>query len=421
MSFQQGLSGLNATSKNLEVIGNNIANANTYGSKAARAEFADMYATSMSGAGTNNIGIGTTLASVSQQFTQGNIVTTENPMDLSINGAGFFQVTDGVNPVSYTRNGQFKVDRDGYVVNNQLERLMGYPADGAGVIQPGTAQALRMPTSGITPQATTTMEMELNLDSRAGVTLPATTPAIVLSDPTTYNNATSLTVYDAKGQDVALTYYFQKAATDQWNVYVTANGTPISTDASGNPVASTTITFPSSGGTPTAPVGTVAIDIPASTNAAGAVTLPLTGVALDVSGATQYGSNFAVTDLSQDGYAPGQLVGIQFESNGIITARYSNGQTKPAGQVEIATFRNPQGLQALGGNAWARTYSSGDPIVGVPGDGNLGVLQSGALEESNVDLTAELVNMITAQRVYQANAQTIKTQDAVLQTLVNLR
>ena len=421
MSFQQGLSGLNATSKNLEVIGNNIANANTYGSKAARAEFADMYATSMSGAGTNNIGIGTTLASVSQQFTQGNIVTTENPMDLSINGAGFFQVTDGVNPVSYTRNGQFKVDRDGYVVNNQLERLMGYPADGAGVIQPGTAQALRMPTSGITPQATTTMEMELNLDSRAGVTLPATTPAIVLSDPTTYNNATSLTVYDAKGQDVALTYYFQKAATDQWNVYVTANGTPISTDASGNPLPTTAITFPSSGGTPTAPVGTVAIDIPASTNAAGAVTLPLTGVALDVSGATQYGSNFAVTDLSQDGYAPGQLVGIQFESNGIITARYSNGQTKPAGQVEIATFRNPQGLQALGGNAWARTYSSGDPIVGVPGDGNLGVLQSGALEESNVDLTAELVNMITAQRVYQANAQTIKTQDAVLQTLVNLR
>jgi flagellar hook protein FlgE len=421
MSFQQGLSGLNATSKNLEVIGNNIANANTYGSKAARAEFADMYATSMSGAGTNNIGIGTTLASVSQQFTQGNIVTTENPMDLSINGAGFFQVTDGVNPVSYTRNGQFKVDRDGYVVNNQLERLMGYPADGSGVIQPGTAQALQMPTSGITPQATTAMEMELNLDSRAGVTLPATTPAIVLSDPTTYNNATSLTVYDAKGQDVALTYYFQKAATDQWNVYVTANGTPISADGSGNPLASTTITFPSNGGTPTAPVGTVAVDIPASTNAAGAVTLPLSGVALDVSGATQYGANFAVTDLSQDGYAPGQLVGIQFESNGIVTARYSNGQTKPAGQVEVATFRNPQGLQALGGNAWARTYTSGDPIVGVPGDGNLGVLQSGALEESNVDLTAELVNMITAQRVYQANAQTIKTQDAVLQTLVNLR
>jgi flagellar hook protein FlgE len=421
MSFQQGLSGLNATAKNLEVIGNNIANANTYGSKSARAEFADMYATSMNGTGANNIGIGVTLASVSQQFTQGNIVTTENPLDLSINGAGFFQVTDGQNPVSYTRNGQFKVDRDGYVVNNQLDRLMGYPADGAGIIQPGAAQALRMPTAGITPSATTTMDMELNLDARAAVTLPATGAQIVLADPTTYNNATSLTVYDDKGQDVALTYYFQKAGTDQWNVYVTANGTPISVDGSGNPTPSTSITFPANGGTPTAPVGTVALNIPASTNSVGAVTLPITGVQLDVSGATQYGANFAVTDLSQNGYAPGQLVGIQFESNGIVTARYSNGATKSAGQVEVATFRNPQGLQPMGGNAWSRTFASGDPIVGVPGDGNLGALTSGALEESNVDLTAELVNMMTAQRVYQANAQTIKTQDAVLQTLVNLR
>jgi flagellar hook protein FlgE len=380
-----------------------------------------MYATSMNGTGANNIGIGVMLASVSQQFTQGNIVTTENPMDLSINGAGFFQVTDGRNPVSYSRNGQFKVDRDGYVINNQGLRLMGYPADGAGIIQPGTAQAMQVPTSGITPAATTEMEMELNLDARAAVTLPSVGPQIDLGDPTTYNNATSLTVYDDKGQDVALTYYFQKAGTDQWNVYVTANGTPISVDGSGNPTPSTSITFPANGGTPTAPVGTVSLDIPASTNAVGAVTLPITGVTLDVSGATQYGANFAVTDLAQDGYAPGQLVGIQFEGNGIITARYSNGQTKPAGQVEIATFRNPQGLQPMGGNAWARTYASGDPIVGVPGDGNLGALQSGALEESNVDLTAELVNMMTAQRVYQANAQTIKTQDAVLQTLVNLR
>jgi flagellar hook protein FlgE len=421
MSFQQGLSGLNATSKNLEVIGNNIANANTYGTKASRAEFSDMYASSLSGAGTNSIGIGTNLTTVSQQFTQGNIVTTDNPMDLSINGAGFFQVTDGLNPVTYTRNGQFKVDRDGYVVNNQGNRLMGYPADGSGVIQPGQARALQMPTAGITPSATGTIAMELNLDSRASVTLPPTAPQIVLTDPATYNNATSLTVYDAKGQDVALTYYFQKAATDTWNVYVTANGTPISVNGSGVPQPSTTINFPSNGGTPTSPTGTVALNIPASTNANGAQTLAIAGVALSVSGATQYGANFAVTDLSQNGYAPGQLVGVQFEANGVVTARYSNGQSKPAGQMEIATFRNPQGLQPMGGNGWARNFASGDPIVGVPGDGNLGVLQSGALEESNVDLTAELVNMITAQRVYQANAQTIKTQDQVLQTLVNLR
>ena len=421
MSFQQGLSGLNASSKNLEVIGNNIANSNTFGAKSARAEFADVYASAMNGTGASSIGIGVSLQSVAQQFTQGNIVTSENPMDLAINGAGFFQVSDGKNPIMYTRNGQFKIDRDGFIVNGQNDRLMGYAADASGTILPGQATSLQVPTAGITPSATTKIKLEMNLDSRAATTLPAAIPLIDLSDPTTYNNATSLTVYDAKGQDVALTYYFQKAATDTWNVYVTANGTPLAVDGSGNPVASTQIVFPSNGGTPTAPVGTVALNIPASTNAAGAATLAISGVALNVAGATQYGAQFGVTDLSQNGYAPGQLIGIQFEPNGVMTARYSNGQSKPAGQVEVATFRNPQGLQPMGGNAWARTFATGDPVVGVPGDGNLGVLQSGALEESNVDLTAELVNMITAQRVYQANAQTIKTQDQVMQTLVNLR
>jgi flagellar hook protein FlgE len=421
MGFQQGLSGLNASSKNLEVIGNNIANSNTYGAKTARAEFADMYASAMNGAGANAIGIGVTLQSVSQQFTQGNITSTQNSLDLAINGAGFFQVTDGKNPTMYTRNGQFKVDRDGFVVNGQGNKLMGYAADGAGTILPGQAKPLQLPTAGITPQATDKIKLEMNLDARAAVTLPASGAPIDLNDPTTYNNATSLTVFDAKGQDVALTYYFQKAATDTWNVYITANGQPLATDASGNLAASTQIDFPSNGGTPTSPSGTVSLDIPASTNTAGAVTLPITGVALNLAGATQFGSPFGVTDLSQNGYAAGQLVGIQFEANGVVTARYSNGQSKPAGQIEIATFRNPQGLQPMGGNAWARSYATGDPIVGVPGDGNLGSLQSGALEESNVDMTAELVNMITAQRVYQANAQTIKTQDQVLQTLVNLR
>jgi len=267
---------------------------------------------------------------------------------------------------------------------------------------------------------TTTIGMEMNLDARAGVTLPGAGAPIDFADPTTYNNATSQTVYDATGQGVALTYYFQKAAGNTWNVYVAANGTPIAT-AGGNPAASTTITFPANGGTPIAPVGTVAIDIPSVTNAAGAATVPINGIALDVSGATQYGSQFGVTDLAQDGYASGQLIGVQFEDNGIVLARYSNGESRPAGQIEIANFRNPQGLEPLGGNAWGRTFASGDPLVGVPGSGNLGVLQAGALEESNVDLTAELVDMITAQRVYQANAQTIKTQDQILQTIVNLR
>lgn len=420
MSFQQGLSGLNASSKNLEIIGNNIANANTFGTKVSRAEFADVYAAALNGAGSNSVGIGTTMAAVAQQFTQGAITTSDNPMDLAINGAGFFQITDGKSPVQYSRNGQFKVDRDGFIVNAFGKQLMGYAADGLGVIQPGQAVSLQLPTGGVSPKPTGRMDIEMNLDSRQGVTVPISGAAIDFNDAATYNNATSLTLYDAKGQEVALTYYFQKSATDTWNVYATANGESV-LGAPGAPDPISTITFAADGSTPISPIGPITFTVPAGVNSAGADTLELTDIILNTGGATQFGSAFSVTDLRQDGFSSGQLVAIAIENNGIITARYSNGQSRPAGQIEVATFRNPQGLQPSGNNAWSRTYASGDPVTGVPGDGNLGVLQSGALEESNVDLTGELVQMITAQRIYQANAQTIKAQDQVLQTLVNLR
>ena len=420
MSFQQGLSGLNASSKKLEVIGNNIANANTYGAKVARAEFADVYAAALNGSGANNVGIGTNLAAVAQQFTQGSINTPENPMDLAINGAGFFQVSDGKSPVSFTRNGQFKVDREGFIVNNTQQRLMGYRADAQGVLQPGQAVALQLPTGGVSPSPTTRIGVEMNLDARLKTTAPTAGAAIDFKDADTYNNATSLTVYDAKGQEVALTYYFQKSATDTWNVFATANGTTVA-GVAGAPLPVTTLVFPSNGSAPTSPAAPVSFNVPAAVNSQGAATLPIPGVMLNVSKATQFGSVFGITDMRQDGFSAGLLTAISIENNGIVTARYSNGQSRPAGQIEISTFRNPQGLQPIGDNAWARTYASGDPISGVPGDGNLGVLQAGALEESNIDLTGELVDMITAQRIYQANAQTIKTQDQVLQTLVNLR
>ena len=420
MSFQQGLSGLNATSKNLQVIGNNIANANTYGSKVARAEFSDMYASALNGAGANNIGIGTNVAAVAQQFTQGTIKSTDNPMDLAINGAGFFQVSDGKSPISYSRNGQFKADRDGFIVNNSQQKLMGYPANAQGQILPGQALPLQLPTSGVAPSPTSSIDIEMNLDARLAVTLPTTGAQIDFNDARTYNNATSLTAFDAKGQEVALTYYFQKAGNDTWNVYSTANGSTISGTAAA-PTPVTTINFAADGSSPVTPAGPVSFTVPATSNASGAQTLPITGALLNLSGATQFGSAFGVTDMTQDGYAAGQLTAIAVESNGIIMARYSNGQSRPAGQVEVANFRNPQGLQPAGDNGWTRTFASGDPVMGVPGDGSLGVLQSGALEESNVDLTGELVNMIMSQRIYQANAQTIKTEDQILQTLVNLR
>lgn len=420
MSFQQGLSGLNATSKNLQIIGNNIANANTFGTKVARAEFSDMYAAALNGAGTNRIGIGANLASVAQQFTQGNIKTTENPMDLSINGAGFFQVAEDNNPVTYTRNGQFKVDRDGFLVNNSLQKLMGYAANALGQIQPGLAVPLQLPTAGVAPSPTTEIAIQMNLDARAAVTLPAAGPQVDFNNPDTYNNATSLTVFDAAGMDVALTYYFQKQGNLSWNVYATANGTTIG-GAPGAPLPITTIDFAPDGSAPLTPAAPVAFDVPITSNAVGATTLPILGVLLDLAEATQFGQTFGVTDLTQDGFSAGQLTSIAVETNGIITARYSNGQSRPAGQIELANFRNPQGLQPIGDNAWARTFTSGDPVLSTPGNGSMGVLQSGALEESNIDLTAELVNMIIAQRIYQANAQTIKTEDQILQTLVNIR
>lgn len=452
MGFQQGLSGLNVSSRNLEVIGNNVANTSTYGAKAARAEFSDMYAAALNGSGTNNVGIGATVAAVAQQFTQGNISTTDNPMDLAVNGNGFFQVQDGRNQTFFTRNGQFKIDRDGFIVNNAAHKLLGYQADLTGTItNTSDLVPIQLTTGGIAPKQTDSTLIEMNFKSTdSTINVP-----IDFTDNKTYNFTTSQTVYDVKGQSVGLGYYFQKTGPNSWDMYVTANGNPVQVDGSGNATKAATLSFPAAGGTPTdlsnaAPnqgdpgtittfdaagnaLTTVATgsfvlpDIPA-VNVSGATAVPpipqtevISGITMDLSKSTEYGAGFAVTNLSQTGYAPGDLSSITVDPTGVILARYSNGQSKPAGQLVMASFRNPQGLQPQGNNEWAATYASNAPVVGAPGTGNLGLLQSGALEESNVDLTGELVNMMVAQRMYQANAQTIKTEDQVMQTLVNLR
>lgn len=440
MSFQQGLSGLNASSKNLDVIGNNVANAGTFGAKSARAEFADMYAASINGSGASNIGIGVQLASVAQQFTQGNITTTENPLDLAINGAGFFQIAkvlsdpgagpnatpqlDGAN--LYTRNGQFKINRQGYVENNQQQVLLGHAIDANG-LPSASLEPIQLPTTGIKPRMTSGVDLEFNVDARAAATGPAgATHSIDFNDPSSYNNATSVSVFNEQGDDMAVTYYFQKTGSNSWKVFGTVDGNTLQGSAAApEPIA--TINFPTSGGNPTAAGGGSVLLADGSTVTNGQIPITVPGssgpqaITVDLSRATQYGTNFGVTNLSQDGYTAGQLVGTSIDASGVVMARFSNGQSASVAQLELATFRNPQGLQALGGNAWTATYASGDPTRSAPGSGNMGVLQSGALEESNVDLTAELVNMITAQRSYQANAQTIKTQDQVMQTLVNMR
>ncbi len=431
MSFQQGLSGLSATSTQLDVIGNNISNANTTGFKSATAEFAGLYAAAINGGGGNAVGIGTTVSTVAQQFTQGSITTTGNPLDLAINGGGFFQVASSAGTTQYTRDGQFNVNSTGYIVDAAGDQLMGYPADAAGKIAQGQMTALQLPTGNVAPQATSKISMSMNLDSAAAVTAPTAPAAQTMNptDPTTYNNATSVTVYDAQGNAVPLTYYFQNAGKNSWNVYASANGADVGSGGSGAPSPIGTLAFSSTGTSPTLTLasGGTGFTIPAS---AGTAANPVTGAAatpatlaipittLDLSSSTEFGSAFGVTAMTQNGYASGQLTGVAIGNNGIITANYSNGQSQPAGQVAIANFRNPQGLQQIGNNDWIATVASGAPVVGAPGTGNLGALQSGALESSNVGLTSELVNLITAQRNYQANAQTIKAQDTILQTLV---
>ncbi|MBP6765258.1 MAG: flagellar hook protein FlgE [Rubrivivax sp.] len=411
MSFQQGLSGLNASSKNLEIIGNNIANANTYGTKVTRGEFADVYAAALNGSGTNGVGVGTTLTAVAQQFTQGNITTTENPLDVAISGDGFFRMVDeqGKN-LTFTRNGQFKVDAEGFIINNSGQRLTGL----APGISSGDPTALKWPATGDTMpgQVTGAVTLELNLDSRAEFATPG-----VLDR--TNSQGTGVTLYDVGGSSSSMALYFQKTSVDPatgesaWEIFADLPG--------GNPATPTFLT-----GAIFSAAGVLNTDlsaVPLWDPAAGGlpVTFGGTSPTLNLSGMSAYAANFVVSDLIQSGHAPGRLVSVNVDKDGVVNALYTNGEKSSAGTVMLAKFRNPQGLQPVGDNAWTQTGTEGYLGTFKPGGGAVGALQSGALEESNIDLTGELVSMITAQRIYQANAQTIKTQDQVLQTLVNLR
>jgi len=423
MSFQQGLSGLNAAAKNLDVIGNNVSNANTVGFKGSQAQFADVYANAQGGTSAAAVGIGVSVAAVAQQFGQGNITSTGNPLDMAISGQGFYQM-DNNGAIAYSRNGQFRMDQNGFIVNSQGHKLNGYPVNPlTGLIATGSAGPLQLPTAAIAPMPTTTSQVGLNLDS--GATVP-TTAVFNPVDPTSYNNSTAMTVYDSLGNNHIATLYFQKAAApaNTWNSYMTVDNLPTDGVATTPPSGTFLgqLTF-SSTGLLTAPVGpplgTVAVPAGGIVYANGSTTpQPMT---LDFSSSTQFGAPFGVNTLNQNGYTSGQLNGFSTSADGTIVGRYTNGQSQPLGQVLLANFVNPQGLQPLGNNEWSSSAASGQPLVGVPGTANLGVLQSGATEDSNIDLTAELVNMITAQRVYQANAQTIKAQDQIMQTITNLR
>ncbi|KTS33377.1 flagellar hook protein FlgE [Pantoea dispersa] len=400
MSFSQAVSGLGAASSNLDVIGNNIANSATAGFKSSTIAFADMFAGS-------NVGMGTKVAAVIQNFNDGTTTSTSRGLDMALSGNGFFRLTDASGGVFYSRNGQFTLDENRNLVNTQGLTVTGYPANGTPpTIQAGANPvALSIPTTQMSARATTTATMVSNLNSTDAV---PTGGAFTATNVDTYNAKSTVTVYDSQGNDHALDLYYVKTADNNWTVHAIDSTT-------GQAAGNFNMVFDTSGNLTSA--STVALTIQGANGAAAnqAVSLSVLGSLQQNTGKTNFGNP------TQDGYAPGDLTSYTINDDGTITGTYSNQKTQLLGQIVLASFSNPEGLKSEGDNVWSATNSSGQAAVGLAGTGTYGNLTSGALEASNVDLSKELVNMIVAQRNYQANSQTIKTQDQILNTLVNLR
>jgi flagellar hook protein FlgE len=398
MSFQIALSGLNAASTDLQVTSNNIANANTTAFKSSRAEFADVFSGSAIG-----IGNGVRLAEVRQAFTQGNVDITERQLDLAVSGNGFFVVNDNGSYL-YSRVGAFGLDQNGFVQNSESERLQVYPPRGDGTFNTGALVDLQFTTDTSPPVPTSTVDMNINLP--AGAPLPPVSP-FNPADTQTYNHSTSTITYDSLGVAHNTTFYFYPTATG-WDAATTIDGTVVGTPQPFTFSSSGVLTTPANG------VLTYAGYDPGN----GAVPM---SIDLDLSPTTQYGSDFVVNTINPDGQAAGRLRSIEIDTTGAVFARFSNGQSESLGKIALANFSNPEGLQKVSDTSFQETFSSGTPQRGEATQSDFGVIQSGSLEASNVDLTEELVNMITSQRLFQANAQVISTMDSVTQTIINIR
>jgi flagellar hook protein FlgE len=404
MAFRVAISGLKAASGELDVIGNNIANSNTTGFKKSRAEFVDVFAVSGVGGSGSTPGSGVRLSAIKQQFVQGNVAFTDNNLDMAINGSGFFILDDGGTQI-YSRNGAFGVDRSGFLANAQGQNLIAFGADASGNIT-GAAGPIQVNTQNIAPQASSTMTIDVNLDAAQGQ------PAVGIfsaTNPNSFNQSTSTTIYDSLGNaHLASMYYVKTATANQWQTYTFVDGTQIDGPDSLDFSSAGALTTPASG----------IITTPSFTPTGGGAAMTL---AQDYSASTQYGSAFSVNALAQNGFTTGRLSGLDLDAQGIIFARFTNGQSAVQGQLALANFRNPQGLQPVSDTSWGETFSSGAVTLGAPGTASLGLIQAGALEQSNVDLSEELVNMIIAQRSFQANAEVISTSDTVTQSIINLR
>ena len=420
MSFYTSLSGLQASQTQMATIAHNLANVDTNGFKKSVTQFADVIASSVSLSPTQMVGSGTVVKGNFQQFGQGNLIQSANTLDLAISGDGFFAVKPDMSSstVNFTRNGGFLVDSDRYVVDAQGAHLQVYPVDGSGaVVATGidSATSLRLPATSGAAQATKAVTMSANLNANAAVPATATFDRF---DPTSYNQSTQTTVYDAEGNPQTLTNYFVRdtaaSSGSSWSVYSFVGDKQLTSGSGAS--SKMTLAFNSSGAL-TAP--------PAATNfdpftTAGTTTAQQFSFTFGAD-TTQTAQPFNVGARSQDGKAVGQIQGVTIDEKGVVKASFSNGDTQAIGQVMLANFANPEGLRQLGNSYWSSTGISGDAKLGTAGNGGYGNLMSGTIERSNVDITEELVDLIAAQRDFQANAKALDTASQVSQTIFNIR
>ncbi len=422
-SMYTAVSGLNAEDTALSVVGNNIANQNTVGFKNSDTVFGDVLSSELTGM---QVGSGVRVDDVTPQFTQGALETTSNALDMAIEGNGFF-VVNGSSGERYTRAGQFQMDKSGNIVDSQGDILQGYQADANGNIT-GNIGNLTLTVSQLPPQATSKVGMTLNLESTAPVTGAFSLTGGTGGTPTNYDYSTSLTAYDIQGVAHQITAYFTNlgpvasgtyAGDNQWQVSYVYNNT------SGTPTLAGTAQnlYFTSGGA----LASDSSDPNISFNFATPQNISFDyGTAIDeggtgLNGTTQFASDFAVENITQDGSPAGTLENYSIDKNGVITGTFTNGMQKTLGEIVLANFDAPTKLQQLDGNLYTQTVESGQALIGKPQTAGLGSVNSGSLEESNVDLSDQFVKMIAAQSGYEANSKMITTMDQLMQTLVNMK
>ena len=416
MTLSVELTGLQAAQTDLDTIGNNIANVGTVGFKGSTANFSDIYGASLLGSAGSGVspGQGVSTSSLSQLFTEGAVSQTGNPMDVSVNGNGFFQVQTPTG-IAYTRDGSLQLNAQGFLTNDTGALVMGYTAStsGASSSNSGALGTIQVSEQNLPATATTSVAMSVDLPSTDAPINTTSTP-FSAGNASSYNQSTSTTVYDSLGSPDTLTTYFTQVSgsgsPNKWQTHWQL------TNSSGSMISSgsgATLTFNSSG-VLTSGSGTINVANPGD----GAAGL---SIAQHFTGTTLSDLSFGVNSVTANGDGGGQFSGLGISNNGNVVAQYSNGSTKTIATIALANFVNPNGLSPVSGNAWVATSQSGAAVTNAPGTAGLGTLESGSLESSNVDLSTSLVNLIVAQQAYQANVQGINVDQQDVQKLLQLQ